>query len=242
MPKLNLLDIEVILCIRQIFNRVIGMRKIIIYGEGAYGKIFFYEAERYGTIDIEAFTVDAAYMRNEKECGLPVVPFEQVENIYSPKQYDMLVLCGYTVMRNRKRMYERAKEKGYRLINYISPHAMLETEIKMGDNNIIMSNAVVGFDGVMGNGNIIWPNVVLPHHNKIGNFNNLSPSVSFSGYSEVGNQCFIGNNASFNNHIKIHDMALVGAGVFVTKDLDREKVLVSERSYILEGRKSYEFK
>lgn len=145
------------------------------------------------------------------------------------------------MFQTRKMLFNHLIEKQYHLPNYISSSAKVFSK-EVGIGNIIMENVVIEKHCVIGNGNIIWPNVVLPHHNKIGNFNNLSPSVSFSGYSEVGNQCFIGNNASFNNHIKIHDMALVGAGVFVTKDLDREKVLVSERSYILEGRKSYEFK
>lgn len=35
------MDIKDTLCMVQILKRVIGMQKIIIYGAGAYGKIFF---------------------------------------------------------------------------------------------------------------------------------------------------------------------------------------------------------
>lgn len=214
------MDIKDTHCMVRILKRVIGMKKIIIYGAGAYGKIFFYEAERYGVIDIEAFTVDTAYMRNEKECGLPVVPFEQVEHIYPPNQYDMLVLCGYTVMRNRKRMYERAKEKGYHLINYISPHAMLETEIEMGDNNIIMSNSVIGFDGVMGNGNIIWPNVYFGHGFVMENHSIISAGCTLGGNSHIENLVFLGMGVTARGYIRYGTESLVGIGSNVVKHVE----------------------
>ena len=42
---------------------------------------------------------------------MPVVSFEDVDRIYFPVEYDMLVVCGYFVMRNRQKMYEKAKKK-----------------------------------------------------------------------------------------------------------------------------------
>lgn len=196
------------------------MKKVIIYGAGAYGKLFFYEADRYGAIEIVAFTVDSEYMRNERECGLTVVPFEEVEKIYPPSEYDMLVVCGYSIMRNRKKMYEKAKNKGYTLINYISPRAMVENEIKMGENNIIMANTIVGFDGVMGNGNIIRQNVYLGHEFHMGNHSIISPGCTLGGGSNIEDLVFIGIGVTARSYVTYGAESLIGVGSNVVKDVE----------------------
>ena len=161
------------------------MKKVILYGAGAYADVFFHEAERYGIVDIVAFTVDEEYISTGKKYGLPVVPFERVEALYPPSHYAMLVLCGYSVMRKRKIMYDRAKKKGYELLNYLSPGAVLEDGIQMGENNIIMSNSVVGFGGIMGSNNIIRQNVYLGHEFNMGNHIIISPGCSLGGCSHI---------------------------------------------------------
>lgn len=189
------------------------MKKVVIYGAGAYGKIFFYDAERSGgIIDIEAFTIDGSYIQNEKECGLPVVPFEEVEKIYPPTEYDMLVVVGYTVMRNRRRLYEKAKNKGYTLVNYVSPHAILENEIKMGDNNVILSNAVIGYDGVMGSGNFIFQNVYLGHGFHMGNHSVISAGCTLAGNSRIDDLVFIGMGVTSRGRITFGTESLIGIG------------------------------
>jgi sugar O-acyltransferase (sialic acid O-acetyltransferase NeuD family) len=195
------------------------MKKVIIYGAGSYGKQFFYEADRYGKINIEAFTMDMKFITNYKECGLPVVPFEEVDQIYPPEKYDMIVLCGYLVMRNRLLMYKKAKEKGYTLVNYISPHAFLENEITMGENNIILTDTVIGYDGVMGNGNIICPKVYLGHEFIMEDHSIISAGCVLGGNCRIGSLVFIGIGVTARDHIIYGDECLVGMGSNVVKNV-----------------------
>lgn len=196
------------------------MKKVVIYGAGAYGKLFFCEADRYGAIDIVAFTVDEEYLISEKEFGIPVVPFEMVESIYPPEEYDMIVLCGYTIMRNRPIMYNKAKAKGYQLINYISPKAMLETDIKMGDNNIIMANAIVGYDCVLGNDNVIRQGVYLGHESKVHNHSIISTGCLLGGRSTVEDMVFFGIGVTARGYITYGKESLIGVGSNVTKNVE----------------------
>lgn len=196
------------------------MKKVVIYGAGPYGKLFFAEAERYGAIDIVAFTVDEQYILENNLYGLPVVPFGQIEKVYPPDQYDMLVVCGYSRMRNRMEMYNKAKAKGYALVNYISPGAFLENEIKMGDNNIIFSNSVIGFDGVMGNGNIIRQNVYLGHEFELKDHIIISVGCTIGGYSKIGSLSFFGFSVTSSGFRTFGEECLIGAGSIVVKDIE----------------------
>lgn len=196
------------------------MKKVIIYGAGAYGKLFFCEAEHYGAIDIAAFTVDEQYLKNEKELGMPVVPFESIEIIYPPEQYDMIVLCGYNIMRNRPVMYQKAKAKGYKLINYISPKAMLETKIEMGDNNIIMANATVGYDCLLGNNNVIRQGVYLGHESVMHNHSIISTGCLLGGRSVIEDLIFFGIGVTARGYITYGRESLIGVGSNVVKNVE----------------------
>lgn len=214
----------------------------IIFGVGEFADILFQKLVD-ANIEVDAFCIDEKYVKNlSLKPQRPLVLYEELDRHVKDDIGIYIGVIGKKCMFElRKSVFERISRDGYRILNYIDPSAIVRTS-NIGHGNIIMENTVIESHCMIGNGNIIWPNVVMSHHNTIGSFNNISPSASFSGYSSIGNQCFIGNNACLNNHIHISDKGLVGAGVFARKDLDAESVLVSPESYILENRKSWEFK
>lgn len=196
------------------------MKKVIIYGAGAYAKLLYCEASRSGIIDIAGFVVDDDYFKEDRLFDLSIIPFSEVERTYPQEEYDMLVLCGYTRMSNRKLMYDKAKEKGYRLANYISPKAFLENDIKMGDNNIIMSGTILGFDGCMGNDNVIRQDVYLGHEFKIYNHSIISTGCKLGGRSTIEDLVFMGIGVSAKGYITYGEGSLIGVGSVVVKDVE----------------------
>lgn len=197
------------------------MKKVVVYGAGAYANVFYYEVMRTKAIEIVAFAVDKKY-RNEKDkhFDLPLIDFEECEKIYSPNQYDMIVMCGYTKMRDRRAMFERAKEKGYTLLNYVSPDAYVECGVEMGENNVIFSNAFVGANGKMGDGNIVRQNVYLGHEFCLGNHIIISSGCTLGGYCHIGDMSFIGLGVTAIDSIDIGKECLIGAASNVVKNID----------------------
>lgn len=214
----------------------------LIFGTGDFADILCKKilADGFG---LDGYTINQKFITEDFFTGLPVFPYERLREYFPEEdiQLYLAVIGKRSMFQQREAVYYAVKQDGYAVKNYISSKAIVSTS-QIGDGNIIMENVVIEQHCSLGNGNIIWPNVVLPHHNTIGSFNNLSPSASFSGYASVGNHCFIGNNACLNNHVRVNDRALIGAGVFAAKDVPSEAVLVSQRAYLLEGRKSWEFK
>lgn len=216
--------------------------KNVILGIGDFADILTGKIEENATDKVWGYVVSRQYMTGNSYNQRRVIPFEELEDYLSVEECRIyLGVIGKKMFQDRKRLFYELQKKGYYIENFISSSARVKTR-DIGQGNIIMENVAVEKHCKIGNGNIIWPNVVLPHHNVIGDFNNLSPSVSFSGYARIGNRCFIGNNACLNNHVFVRDCALVGAGVFVAKDLEEYKVLVSSRSYVLKDKVSTDFK
>lgn len=216
-------------------------KRNIIFGTGDFADILTGKLEEAG-IHVWGYTVNREWVTGSKCNVRPLLAFEELDQHVEPAECSIYIgVIGKHMLQVRESIYYMLRGQGYAMPNFISPRGCVLTK-SIGEGNIIMENVVVEAHCRIGHGNILWPNVVLPHHNTVGDFNNLSPSVSFSGYSKIGSRCFIGNNASLNNHVRVADRALVGAGVFVHRDLGEEEVLVAERSYVLSGRKSYEFK
>lgn len=215
---------------------------ILIFGVGDFAEIL-YEKLNSDAIPVSAFTVDPQFVTRDVFLRKPVIPYDRIRAFCAGHDADIYMgsVFHHHMFEAREKIFLRLLADGYGLPNYISPRASV-TARKIGCGNIFMENVVIESHCVIGDGNLFWPNTVLPHHNRVGNYNNISPSVSFSGYAQIGNRCLIGNNAVLNNHAVVRDRALVGAGAYVRHEVEEEQVLVPAESYILRGRKAYEFR
>lgn len=210
------------------------MKPVVIYGAGAYADVFYYEAIRTKKIEIAGFTVDAPFLNGRDSFhGLPLVDFESCDKIFTPEKNDMLVLCGYVEMRNRRNMFNKAKEKGYSLPNYISPDAIVESGVQMGENNIIFPGALIGHHGSMENGNIIRQNVYLGHEFKLGSHIIISSGATIAGTCKFGDMTFVGVGATIIELRNIGRESLIGAGAVVVKDVEEFSKCVGNPARVL---------
>ena len=129
-------------------------------------------------------------------------------------------------MRNRKIMYEKAKAKGYTLPGYISSKAILETVPSMGDNNIILANSVIGYDGAMGSDNIIFQNVWIGHEFTIGDHSIIGFGSNLGGRAKIGSLTYISIGVSSRGRICIGDEALIGVGSNVVSNVESYSTVV----------------
>ena len=146
----------------------------------------------------------------------------------------MIVCCGYSVMRNRRIMYDKAKEKGYTLANYISNRAILETIPKMGDNNIILANSVIGYDGCMGDDNIIFQNVWIGHEFVIGNHSIIGFGSSIGGRAKIGDLSYISIGVTATGRIDFGNETMIGVGSNVIRDVESFTTVVGNPAKIIE--------
>src|SRR4051794_9745630 len=107
------------------------MSWVIIVGAGKIADEAYFYLKNDSPHDVVAFSVDRAFMGGAEKHGLPVVPFEDVEQGYPPGEYKMFVAMGYQDLnRLRASKYEAAKAKGYELISYVSSRAANVGEVE----------------------------------------------------------------------------------------------------------------
>lgn len=196
------------------------MTGTVLYGIGPTALAFFHEAETNGGIEIAAFCCARGEIASDSYCGLPLVPFEDVERLYPPEKYGMLTLFGHRRMRDREDAFLAAKAKGYPLPNYISRRANIESDVAMGMGNIVCAFAHIGFGCALGDGNIIRQNVYVGHQGRVGSHNIFSRGATIGGKCTIRDLTFIGLNATVATYADIGTECLIGAGSLVLKSAE----------------------
>ena len=184
---------------------------IIIYGIGEFAKLLHYYITNESTYEVIAFTADKEFIDEVEIYGLPVIAFENINEIYPPEVYQMLVAIGYNNMRNRKILFDKAKNKQYQLINYIHPSVDVKN-MSMGENNIIFSGSIIEPFVSIGNNNIIWSMTLLGHHMSLENHNYISAKCLLAGHVSIKNLCFIGNGVNMIDSLIVENETYIVSG------------------------------
>ncbi|MCX7086989.1 MAG: acetyltransferase [Methylococcales bacterium] len=194
--------------------------KIIIYGAGPLAEIMYYHFTHESNYDVVAFCMDKDYITAEQFCGLPLVDVAVVTQLYPPSKVQMFVAIGYKKMRNRALLFNKAKQKGYTLVNFISKQAYVRDNLILGENNVILSSCDIEPFVSIGNNNVFWTRTIIGHHAVIGDHNYISGGGGIGGNCTVGDCCFLGNGALMINNINIKDETYMIAGTIILKDTE----------------------
>jgi sugar O-acyltransferase (sialic acid O-acetyltransferase NeuD family) len=201
------------------------MEKVVLFGTSEGSKLVHFALSRDPSYEVAAFTVDRAYIKEEKFCGLPLIPFEEVEAVYPPGDYKMMVAIYANEMnRVRAEKYNQAKEKGYTLISYIHPQAIVAPDLVIGDNCFISEGAIcrpcltIGNDVIVMAGAFIGHYAVIKDHCFIGNRAVVMGAVIMESF------CVIGPNATILEDVTLGRECLIGGGAVIQKNTQEKEV------------------
>jgi sugar O-acyltransferase (sialic acid O-acetyltransferase NeuD family) len=207
------------------------MARLVIFGAGDIGRLAHYYFTRDSKHQVAAFTVDQKYLKGESFLGLPMVAFEEVAKLYSPKEYKMFVAFSYARMnRTRAEKYHKAKELGYELVSYVSSRCSFLTDHPVGDNCFILEDNTIQPFVRIGNDVTLWSGNHIGHDAAIDDHCFLASHIVVSGHVHIHPYCFIGVNATLRNSITIARETLIGAGAVIMKDTVDRGVYLPERA------------
>jgi sugar O-acyltransferase (sialic acid O-acetyltransferase NeuD family) len=215
-------------------------KPLVIFGAGDIAELAHYYFSTDSNYEVVAFTVDAAYITEENFCDLPVVPFEELVNRYPPDSHQLFVALSYSKLNAvRKEKYLVAKTLGYQLASFISSHATVLNNGRIGENCFIFEDNTIQPFVIIGNNVTLWSGNHIGHHSTIKDHCFIASHVVVSGGVEIGEQCFIGVNVTLRDHIKIGEKCVIGAGALMLADAEPEGVYIgvaTERSKVPSSR------
>jgi sugar O-acyltransferase (sialic acid O-acetyltransferase NeuD family) len=204
-------------------------KKLVIFGIGKIADVVYYYASSECDFEVAAFCADNEFIKVDTFNGLPVVSFEEVEQKFHPSEYDMFVAVGYQDLnRLREKKCKEAREKGYSLVSVISPHCNIPTNVTIGWNCFIMPPALIHPCTVLKNNVFVWSGAMVAHHTIIEDNCWLTSCCNISGNVKIGANTFLAVNATVGHSITIGKNCFLGANTLVTKNLDDDKVVITE--------------
>lgn len=203
------------------------MKKLIIFGNEKMAEMAHFYFSHDSTYEVAAFTVDSSYIKEKEFRGLPVVPFEDIINLYPPDDFNMFVALGYKSLNMiREKKYFEAKGKGYEIPSYLSSKASHWGDTKIGENCFILENQVLQPNITIGNNVVLWSGNHFGHDVVIGDSTWLASHIVVSGNVKIGKYCFVGVNACFKDHINIGNECIIGAGSIILRDVPDKSVYI----------------
>ncbi len=200
------------------------MAKVVIFGTSEIAEIVHFYLTHDSEHEVVGFTVDNAYRKKDSFNGLPLVPYEKLEDYYSPYEYKLFIAISYkNVNKLRAEKYLNAKERCYSFISYISSKALYYGK-SIGENCFIFANNVIQPFASIGNNCLLFGANHLGHHCVINDHCFLTSDVVIGGGATIGKYTFIGLNATIRNYIKIGKENIIGAGAIILSDTEDQAV------------------
>jgi sugar O-acyltransferase (sialic acid O-acetyltransferase NeuD family) len=201
---------------------------VVLFGTGELADIL----ATYLTVDsphrVVGFSQDGSHIVEESHLGLPIVAFETLERRFPPGEVAMIIAITFKeVNRLRAARFDAARERGYRLLSYVSSRAITWPDLVLGDNCVIMEGTVIQPNVVIGDDVIIGPANCIGHHSRLGDHSFIASQVSISGHVTVGPYAFLGANATVRDGATIGARSVIGAGATILTDTQEGAVFTS---------------
>lgn len=119
----------------------------------------------------------------------------------------------------RRLQFERFRAKGYELVNAISPHAYVASDVRIGAGALIVHGAVINAGATIGDNVIINTGASVDHDSTIGAHAHIGPGARLAGWVEVGAGTFVGLGSTVIPRISLGQKVVIGAGSVVVRDI-----------------------
>jgi sugar O-acyltransferase (sialic acid O-acetyltransferase NeuD family) len=193
--------------------------KLVLFGNGPFASVAWYWLSHDSPFTVAGFTVDETYLRGASHHGLPVVPFETVEQHFYPNDHHLLITIG-PAQNNALRAEKSAaaKAKGYSLANYLSSRAIVPPDLVLHENSMIFEGAVIQPFATIGRNVIVRSGAQISHHVTIDDDCFVASGACIGGGAIIRARCFLGLNSTVFNDIEVAAGCTIAAGAVLQRD------------------------
>lgn len=121
--------------------------------------------------------------------------------------------------RERERVFNEIRAKGYRMISYVSSKATL-FDNEIGENCFILENNTLQPFSRVGNNVVLWSGNHIGHHSHIHDHVTFTSHVVMSGHCDIGAYSFLGVNSTLRDGIRIAEGSFITMAAAVMKNTE----------------------
>lgn len=206
----------------------------LIVGNSVYASMLNEYLKDESEIKVVGFTVEREYIEHDVFEGLQVIPYEDIEECYSPEEVVLYMGVGYSQMNGvKERLFQIYKKKGYHFGTYKHPSAVVAKGTVLGEGNVFFEGSIVQKGCRIGNGNVFFARTLIAHNCSVGDFNSFS-FASLAGNVTINNRCFIGMGSVIGEKLTLDDRVFVGANTYVNQNIEKGRVIMGEKGKLVD--------
>lgn len=157
------------------------------------------------------------FSHEEMTDNVAVYTYERLKSSYLREQVEISICVGEP--QNRKKLYEKVIEDGYKTATLIHPDVHVPSTSKIGQGVIITSGVYISTnvhveDNVLVNVHCVIGHDVILQRNAV-----LSPNVALGGNCNIGANSYIGMSVPVKEGIIIGSDTVIGMGSVVLRDI-----------------------
>ncbi len=193
--------------------------KRILFGTSVYSRLLHHYIEKDTNDEILAFTVEKEYLKEDHFDNLPVVCFENLNELFDMSNISILITCGYHKMNDiRKKIFNKCDEYGYNIGSFIHSTAQVDG-VSFGRGNIVMPHVLFHPYVKVGDANIFCEYSMMEQETKIQNYNFIGPKSFLGAYINLENNNDFGIGTIIGDKLNIGNYNLIGSGSVLSKSI-----------------------
>lgn len=197
------------------------MSDVVVFGVSQWAELAHFYFTHDSPHTVVGFTVDGEYLEQDTFHGLPVVPFEEVEQHFPPDRVKVFLPISFKRMsHHRADKLEEAKAKGYEAVSYVSSKATTFADFSCGENCFILEDNTIQPYVTLGRNIVMWSGNHIGHHSIIRDHVMITSHVVISGVCDIGEHAFFGVNATVRDETVVGAETIVGAGTAIMADTE----------------------
>lgn len=168
----------------------------------------------------------------EKCLDVPVlIGDENLSNLYADGYSKLFVAIGSNILRDRLSIM--GINQGYKLVNAISPNAVISPTAKLGYGIAVMAGAVINAETIIDDLCIINTGATVDHDCRIGKAVHIGPQSALAGNVVVGDYSLLGIGCKVIPEIIIGERVTIGAGGVVIKNIESNVTAVGTPVHVI---------
>ncbi len=208
--------------------------KLLLIGGGGHSKVvisILYKLDKFDILGI----IDKYKSKGTTINGIKVIGEDKdLEDFYNSGVRNALITLG-SVKDNIKRenLFNITKDIGYDFPVIVSPDAIIDKNVEIGEGTVIMPGVIINPDAKIGKNCIINTGAIVEHDCILSDHIHIAPGVHISGGVNIGKGSFVGIGATIIQGINIGRNVTIGAGTVVIRDVPDNVVLVGNPARVV---------
>lgn len=194
------------------------LKKIVIFGAGAYAKIII-DLIKSSTEYCIFGLIDKVLPIHHMVYGYEILGDESILLEFLNEVYGGVVAIGDNV--ERKKLVEKVKKinPNFQFVSVIHPSAIVSRYAKINEGTVVMAGAIINCYSFIGEHCIINTNSSVDHDCFLGDYASIATGATLGGNVKVGEYSAISLGVNVIDSINIGEHTLIGAGSTVVRDI-----------------------